>query len=278
MGTTHPKVKLANPLLFSNFGITTAQIGDNNFGVVTTLGFLFVVDTSPWTNNTLLYSTAIGDLSVVPLGSPVAFVVKQDANCGVLYVLAIGDLLVDNVPDWHIFGNLGTDQDINYIGTQDAAGLRVRTNGIKRMLIDAQGRTAFGEHNPDGFIHIKEHTTSPGSGRLIHTFEVGTLSTTYTIAFSYIVPTGSVIKIKTDILGRESATSRCSLVRTNTYTRDGGSAIKVGIGQSDYTYRSHDGYTMRFGQTGNQATIEVKADTANATKWIGTVEIDILTT
>lgn len=89
MGTTHPKVKLSNPLLFSNFGIATAQIGDNNFGVVTTLGFLFVVDTSLWVNNTLLYSTAIGDLSVVPLGSPVAFVVKQDTNCGVLYVLAI---------------------------------------------------------------------------------------------------------------------------------------------------------------------------------------------
>jgi len=146
------------------------------------------------------------------------------------------------------------------------------------MLIDAQGRIAFGEHDPDGFIHIKEHTTSPGSGRLIHTFEVSTSSATYQPAFAYIVPNGSVIQIKVNLLGRESSTSRCSFVRTNTYTRDGGSAIKVGIGQSDYTYRSHDGYTMRFGQATDQATIEVKADTANPTKWIGTVEIDVLTT
>jgi hypothetical protein len=278
MGTTHPKVILADPNVRSNFGIAVDQIANNAFGFVCTFGFLFAVDTSLWPVNTLLYSDALGNLSVVPLGSPIASVVAQDGSCGVLYVLAVGDLLVDNIPDWHIVGNLGTDEDVNFIGTQDAQGFQIKTNNAKRIFVDSQGRTAFGDLKPDGFIHIKEHTTSPGSGHIIHTFEVSTSSATYQPAFAYTVPNGSVIQIKVNLLGRESSTSRCSFVRTNTYTRDGGSAIKVGIGQSDYTYRSHDGYTMRFGQVTNQATIEVKADTANPTKWIGTVEIDVLTT
>ena len=277
MGNTHPKVVLANPNVRSNFGIATDQIQDGGFGVVTTIGFLYVVNTAAWVPDSLLYSTVNGDLSVVPLGTPVAFVVKQHANCGVLYVLAIGDLLVDNVPDWHIDGNLGTNEDVNFIGTQDATGLQVKTNSANRIFVDAQGRTAFGNLKPEGFIHIKEHTTSPGSGRIIHTFEVGTTSATYAMAFAYTVPNGSVIKIKVNVLGRESTTSRCSFERTNTYTRDGGSAIKVGAGQSDYTYRSEDGYNIRFGQVGPQLTVEVKANSANQTKWIGTVEIDILT-
>jgi hypothetical protein len=277
MGSTHPKVILANPNLRSSFGIAVDQIQNGGFGVVTTLGFLYVVDTSAWAVDTLLYSTETGDLSEIPVGSPVAIVVKQHAICGVLYVIAIGDLLIDAIPDWHIDGNIGTNEDLNFIGTQDAKGLQVKTNYLNRIFIDAQGRTAFGSHKPDGFIHIKEHETSPGSGRLIHTFEVGTNSSTFTTAFAYTVPDGSVIKIKANVLGRESTVSRCSFERTNTYTRDGGHAIKVGAGQSDYTYRSEDGYNIRFGQVGPQLTIEVKANSSNQTKWIGTVEIDVLT-
>lgn len=276
MGSTYPQVVLANPNVRANFGIVTAEMSNGENELIAAIGFMWAVDTSAWPNGTILYSDINGDLSTTSLGSPVAQVVHQDINCGVLYVFALGDLLVDVIPDWGLMGNAGTNPNINYLGTQDNVGLTLRTNSIQRVRIDEQGRTMFGQETPQAFVHIKEHTTSPGTGRLVHTFEVNTATNTYQTAFAHTVPDGAVIKIKGHIIGRESSSSRCAFERVNTYTRDGGTAIKVGQGQSSYTYRSHDGYDFRWTQTGNQAILEVKAATANITKWIGTVEIDVL--
>jgi hypothetical protein len=277
MGTTYPKVIPANPNLRSNFGVLTAEMTQGEDELVTALGFMWAVDTSPWPVGTILYSDVNGDLSTATLGAPVAQVIHQDATCGVLYVFALMDLVIDaNTNDWNVLGNLGTDPDINFIGTTDNVGWTIRTNDIQRVRIDEQGRTMFGQEVPQGFVHIKEHLSSPGTGRLVHTFEVSTSSTAEQTAFAYTVPDGAVVKIRAHVLGRESNTSRCSFERVNTYTRDGGSAIRVGQGQSSYTYRSHDGYDFKWSQTGDQAILEVKAASANLTKWIGTVEIDVL--
>jgi hypothetical protein len=273
IGTPHPQVRLANPNMFVNFGITTAEMIDGADELVTTIGFMWAVDTSAWPAGTRLYSDINGVLSTGPLGAPVALVIHQDAQCGVLYVTAFGDLFVNH---WSLDGNAHTDPDTQFFGTVDAVGLTIRTNNVQRIRIDEQGRTQFGQETPQGFIHIKEHTTSPGTGRIIHTFEVGTNDTTFNRAYAYTVPDGAVVKAKAHILGRESSTSRCSFERVNVYTRDGGYAIRAGQGQSSYTYRSHKGYNFRWGQTGNQLTLEVKADSASPTKWIGTLEIDVL--
>lgn len=276
-GTLFPQVVLANPLVRFNFGITNAEIPDSNSSTVSTIGFMLNVDTSTWSPNTLLYSTITGDLSATVLGNPVAIVIKQNASCGVLYVITIGDALGDAKNPWLLNGNLGTDENINFLGTQDSEGLQIKTDNINRVFIDSSGNTAFGQHKPDGFIHIKEHTSLPGTGRIIRTFNVTTNNNTYNTAFSYLVPDGAVAKIKIHTIGRESPTSRCSFERTNTYTRDGGSAIRVNaVGQSSYTYRSDPGYNFRWSQSGNMALLEVKSNTANDTKWVGTVEIDLL--
>ena len=275
-GVLYPQIVLADPNTKISFGITNSEILDGTDGTVATIGFMLNVNTSTWVPNTILYSDANGDLSTVPLGNPVAVVIKQDAACGVLYITTIGDSFGDTKNPWLIDGNNGTDPDSNFLGTLDNVGLSLRTNDTQRVRIDENGNFMLGQEEPQGFFHIKEHTSSPGTGRITHTFEVTTNDATYNVAYAYTVPDGAVVKVRGHILGRESSVSRCSFERVNTYTRDGGLAIRTGIGQSSYTYRSHGGYNFRWGQTGNQLTLEVKADTANPTKWIGTLEIDVL--
>ena len=275
-GTLYPQIILANPNNKINFGITNSEILDGTDGTVATVGFMLNVDTSPWLPDTSLYSDASGNLSTVPLGNPVAIVIKQDATCGVLYATMIGSSFVEPQNPWLINGNNGTNPNTNFLGTLDNTGLSIRTNNTQRVRIDENGNLMLGQEEPQGFFHIKEHTSSPGTGRITHTFEVTTNDATYNVAYAYTVPNNAVVKVRGHILGRECDTSRCSFERVNTYTRDGGLAIRTGIGQSSYTYRSHSGYNFRWGQTGNQLTLEVKANTANTTKWIGTLEIDVL--
>ena len=276
-GALYPQIILANPLVRFNFGITNAEIADGDNNTVSTIGFMLNVDSSSWAPNTILYSTITGDLTTTVLGNPVAIVIKQDVSCGVLYVITVGDAFGDAQNPWLLAGNSGTDEDANFLGTADTQGVQIKTDNTNRIFIDSSGNTAFGQHKPDGFIHIKEHMALPGTGRIINTFSVATSDTAYNTAFSYLVPDGAVAKIKIHAVGRESSTSRCSFERTNTYIRDGGSAIKVdAIGQSSYTYRSDSGYNFRWSQSGNMALLEVKSNTANDTKWVGTVEIDLL--
>ena len=276
-GVLYPQVILANPLVRFNFGITNAEILDGGNGTAATVGFMLNVDTSLWPPDTLLYSDVVGNLNTTILNNPVAIVIKQDSACGVLYVIAIGDAFGDAQNPWLVNGNTGTDEDINFLGTRDAEGIQVKTNDINRAFIDSAGNIALGQHKPDAFVHIKEHTNLPGTGRLVHTFSVETVNIGYNTAFSYMVPEGAVAKIRAHIVGRESSISRCTFERINTYTRDGASAIRVDpVGQSSYTYRSNSGYNFRWSQSGNMALLEVKADSINNTKWIGTVEIDLL--
>lgn len=275
MGDSYPKVVPANPENYPNFAISAEEIAPGKSGIVTALGFMWSVDTSPWPATTILYSDDSGNLDTQPYGVPIAFVVRQDATCGVLYVFAIGDSTLIN--NWSVLGNVGTDPEGNFVGTQDRVGLSIRTDYQHRIRIDEKGNIGFGKEEPSGFFHIKEHTTSPGSGRIYHTFEVNTYDAEYNTAFAYTIPDNAIVKMEIDIIGREANDSFCSFKRTNTYSIISGYALRSGPGQSDYTHRTDPGFNFRFTQSGNQAIIQVKANTSEVTKWIGTATIDILT-
>ena len=53
-GTAFPKVALANPGVYANFGIAQADIANNSKGMLTCLGFMRGLDTSAWSVGTAL--------------------------------------------------------------------------------------------------------------------------------------------------------------------------------------------------------------------------------
>ncbi|MDW8419996.1 MAG: hypothetical protein RML37_11345, partial [Chitinophagales bacterium] len=45
---------------------------------------------------------------------------------------------------WRLRGNTNTDTSLNFVGTIDNTGLTFRTNNIRRMTIDQNGRVGIG--------------------------------------------------------------------------------------------------------------------------------------
>lgn len=84
------------------YGVTQSNIPNTSSGYVTCLGFMNSQDTSPWAPGTKLYCNSNGDLSSVIFGLPVAFVLKQDPQNGILYINTQGitqDDIVDALPE-----------------------------------------------------------------------------------------------------------------------------------------------------------------------------------
>jgi hypothetical protein len=276
MGTVHPKVILANPLIRTSFGIAAREIVNGTVGQVTVVGFMFGVDTSAWAPETLLYPDINGFLSITPLGGPVATVVRQDANCGVIYSLCLGDILTHFENPWLLDGNLGTDEDVHFLGTTDTEGLTIKTDNIRRIFIDEQGRTAFGNLKPDRFIHIKAHSGHPGSGRQMDTFEVTTADTNFNNAYSFVVPDQGVVMATVSVTCRQSdGTHRAGFIRTALFFREGGLAQQQNGTQSDFTHRSDNLFNVKYKLVGNTVVFQVKSRSNDNCDWVGTVELDI---
>lgn len=279
-GTAFPQVVLADPNTLTNFGISTSEIIDGEIGVVTTVGFMLNVDTSPWPVNTFLYSDASGNLSVVALGNPVAVVNKQDASCGVLYVVAIGDAFGVGPNPWHLAGNLGTDPNVHYVGTQDDVGLTFGTDGVQRLRVDENGRFLFGdnvEDTPKWFIHNKQHSGFAGSGNMKETAALEVSTTDVSTIYSFVVPNYSTVMGTFRVVGVEDEnTEQATFIRTGTWFREGGTAQQMGVLQSDYTNKSDLSFDMSFSRTSDTIFIEVKNANAKQTRWIATVELDIM--
>lgn len=56
---------------------------------------------------------------------------------------------------WSLTGNTGTDTAVNYIGTADAANLRVVTNKITRMTVTKSGNVGIGYNNPSAVLDVR---------------------------------------------------------------------------------------------------------------------------
>lgn len=277
MGTRHPRVVLGDPIVRPSFGIAAEEILAGSVGLVTVVGFMFGVNTAAWLDNTLLYADSNGNLTDTPLGPPIAIVVKQDANCGVLYSLVLGDLLIDVQNPWLLTGNTGTDENVNFMGTIDEKGVQFKTFSQNRIFIDSQGRTGFGDLKPDRFIHIKAHTDRPGSGHQIDTFEVETDNASFSNAYSFICPDQGVVQAKVRVNARQGASHRAGFERTALFFREGGTTQFQGAMQSDFTQRSDADFDVKFIINMNTVIFQVKSRSADDTDWVGTVELDVLT-
>lgn len=279
-GTLYPQVVLANPNLRNNFGITMSEILDGNNGYITTVGFLVNVDTSPWPVNTLLYSDANGNLTTTPLGNAVASVTKQDDKCGVLYVLTIGDGFGDAANPWLLDGNNGTDPDVNFLGTRDDAGVAFRTNNLQRIRLDEQGRFLLGnsdEETPKYFFHLKQHSGFVGSGNMKETAAVEVNDTAFNNLYSFPVPNFSTVMATFRVVGiEEDNVEQATFIRTGTWFRQGGTAQLMGVLQSDYTNKSNKDFDIEITQTTDTVFVNIKNANAKTTRWMITVELDIM--
>ena len=279
-GTLFPQVVLANPNVRSNFGIAMEEIKDGGQGKVTCVGFLINVDTSAFAINDLLYSDTNGDLTTTALGNPIAIVNKVDDSCGVLYVLALGDNFGNSDNPWFLEGNNGTDPDVNFIGTKDNVGVTFKTNNTQRQRIDEQGRFLFGDANeqtPKYFMHIKQHSGFNGSGNMKETAAIEVDDTVLNNIYSFVVPNYATVMATVRVVALEDGnTGQATFIRSGTWFRQGGTAQQMGVLQSDYTNKSNNNFDLQLSQTGTTVFVNVKNAVAKNTRWMITVELDIM--
>lgn len=276
-GALYPQVILANPSARTNFGIAMQEILDGEDGYITTVGFMVQVNTSPWPVNTLLYSDVNANLTSVPYGNPAAIVVKQDDKCGCLYVLTLGEI---QYPTWHLSGNIGTDPNINFLGTQDNVGLTLKTNNTQRIRIDETGKILIGdsvEQTPKYFFHLKQHSGFAGSGHMKETAAIQVDNTAFNNIYSFRVPNMGVVTGTFRITAIQGDNAeQASFIRSGTWFRNGSLVQQMGIIQSDFTNKSNTNFDLDIIKTGDTVIIKVKNANATNTKWLITAQLDIM--
>lgn len=92
----YPRIHPATSVSDVIRGVTNTAIAHNQTGIITSLGFMFGVNTQSFNVGNKLYSSATGALSLTPFGLPVAYVLKKDATQGVLYIANTG-VTIDDV-------------------------------------------------------------------------------------------------------------------------------------------------------------------------------------
>ncbi len=66
---------------------------------------------------------------------------------------------------WSLTGNSGTSPGTNYLGTSDGQALLIKTNGVERIHINANGLVGIGTNNPVAALHVNGDII--GSGRIV---------------------------------------------------------------------------------------------------------------
>jgi hypothetical protein len=276
MGAAYPKVQPANPSLLQNFGIVLENIDDTKTGLVTCLGFMFQVDTSAWTIDTILYSTNTGFLSSIANGPPVARVVKQDASAGALYVVIAATVGTAST-DWSSIGNAGLGPS-NFLGTIDSIALRFRTDNIERAILDENGRFGHGTSTPGMFHEVKAHSSGNASGLQTETFYLETDATGFLPAFSVSLSDPMVCQIMISVTGQEQsgANNIASFKRTGLFYRKAGSVLSAGGWSSDFTQKTNNAMNIQYILSLTSVDFNVKPATANNTRWTGFVQVQRL--
>lgn len=275
MGPVYPKVKLANPATFFNFGITSDEIKNGQAGLVTTQGFMFEVDTSAFLVDALLYSTNTGDLTDTPNGTAIARVIKSDPDFGVLYVL-VGGESGGSAPAWDIDGNTGI-LDGNFLGTRDMAALRLRTNNLQRAIITADGRVGFGVDAPGMYHEVKAHTSLNATGLQTETFYLETSALGYSTAFVLALADPSVNQVTFSATAVEPDSSNiASFKRTGLFYRQASNAQVVDAWTSDFTQKTANLMNVQYVFSGGSIIFRVRPATAELTRWTGYLQVQRL--
>lgn len=280
MGTIYPKVVLANPGGFPNFGIVAYDILPGKVGYVTCYGFLFEVDTSAWPVGTELYADSSGNLTTIIAGGVVGTVVKQDADFGVIYVTS-DPANNTNLVSWRLDGNNGIDEVLNFLGTTDAADLRIRTNNLFRGIMDKNGRFGLGPDIvvPLSHFHQKSHSGFTGSGLRTETWSVATNANTPQTAFSIPISQNTAVKIEFQAIGRAAdGSGRAAFKRIGLFYREASNVQIQRFWQTEFTEKSDSGFDVSYVMGVNEVTMYVKSSTATSTYWTGHVKIEAVGT
>ena len=274
MGAIYPQVKIDNPNLYPNFGITQDIIKIGQSGFITVLGFMFEVDTHLWAVGTELYSDTSGNLTTSVLDTLVALVVKQDATHGVLYVTPNAG----NTAGWDLTGNLGTNPANNFVGTTDNVGLALRTNDIERVRIDAQGRVGIGTTLPVRMLEVKSHLEAQGSGVQVDSFYLTTSSTSLSQAYAITLDDPSIVKVEFVVSALDEVSGDMgSFKRSGCFFRNASSSQLVNHGwTSDFTAKSNDLLNVSYQLTTTDVIFNVKGSSSNMIKWTGYVIVQTL--
>lgn len=278
MGAIYPRVLLANPGAYQNFGIAATDIPAGGFGYVTCFGFLFDVDTSAWSVGTELYSDSLGNLSTSPLGGIVATVVKQHSTQGVLYVLTELNASASSI-SWRLDGNNGINELVNFLGTIDAKDIRVRTNNQLMAVFNKQGRFALGPDltSPSSHFHQKTHTGYSGSGLQVETWSLTTSSTSFVTAISVPIEDNSVVKVEFEAVCRVSdGSGRAAFKRMGLFYRENSNVQQQGIWQSLYTEKSSTGFDVSYSLGVSDLLIRVKSSSSVSTFWTGHIKVEAI--
>lgn len=280
MGTVYPRVVVADPNNRINFGVLQDDIAVGKAGYACAFGFMFEQDTSPWTVGTILYSDDSGNLTDQINGGIVAYVIRSDAEFGVLYVVTEQASNI-NSTSWRLRGNNGIDELISFLGTTDAADLRIRTNNILRMTITKDGRIAMGPDLllPLNHLHQKSHLGYTGSGIRQETYSLNTTSATPQTAFSIPIEQNSTIRVEFTALGRVSnGSGRAVFKRTGVFFREGSNVQISRFWQTDETEKSDPNFNVTYQLGVNELILLVKSSTGVETYWTGSVKIEAVGT
>jgi hypothetical protein len=283
-GIKFPTVTISLPLTEIVRGVTQKEILPNKVGIVTSLGFMENVDTSAWTVGTLLYNSIGGLLSPTVLGLPIATVIKSDPLYGILYIDNTGITINDITAAfsglaWSLSGNTGINPAITFLGTTDAQPLIIKTNNNQRAIINENGRIGLGNVDPQASLHLKFHTGDNNTGRLIDTFSVSSNVNTWANAYTIILPLNSTAMIEIDLAARQSdGLEKASFKRVGTFSKSTvmASITQDGPIQSSYTYKSANGFNIRYRTTLNTVFIDVQNANITDTNWVGAVNSTIV--
>lgn len=140
-GTSYPAIALANSTTNPVLGITSSPILPGAVGIITTLGYIFDINTTPWAEKTILYANALGVLSSTPtiIGDAAVAVVFKQGILGTLFVLA-----------------LSTQYDLPSTGTVTQDNFSYKTIAINKTVLipEDQQMAVFEGINIDGTLNI----------------------------------------------------------------------------------------------------------------------------
>jgi len=276
MGTVYPQVVAADPNVDVSFGIVGNDIlptAGQNFGLITCLGFMFNMNTSPWPVDTLLYSDASGNLSSVSLGDPVARVIAQDIAFGVLYVFAASQMISEGDIAWNTTGN--NTQPGEFLGTNTAQDLRFRTAGAQKMVLDQGGHLGVGEAAPTHIFEYKTHANANASSIQHDTWYVETASNGYSTAIAVPVSDPSVMRMEFTANCRGGAgAAHASFKRSAVFYREAGNVqIQGPSWASDFTQKSDFTLNVRFILGISSVTLQVQPSSNSLHKWSGSLKM-----
>ncbi len=92
------------------------------------------------------------------------FVLWLAAGCAALQIQAQAEVQNPNFPFWKIKGNAGTDTALHFAGTTDATDYTLRTNNVRRVTLDVNGRLGIGTVQPLRLLHLFGDNTARMGG------------------------------------------------------------------------------------------------------------------